>query len=280
MSSSPPHSYSHSHSHSHDDDVRVRRLVIDSRDRDRSAYPLPNNYEIRLDQDLIDVLSMKLVVADIPFSAYMIDDLNCVLPVCTDGDDNKVIDVRVPIGDYDSAIDLATAVTVAVRAAVAELIAFEVTYDSRTDRYSFKANMPFEFRFASRPPESSIARVLGFAPGQNYVTPVTSHRLTAPYRKDFDTAKYVVLYIKPSAELIMSSNNATNRSFAVIARRRHAIYVEDAAFEKSWNPPVARLSKLYIQFVGYDGRPYDFQNQEHRLELVFRTRKHPRKYPI
>ncbi len=38
---------------------------------------------------------------------------------------------------------------------------------------------------------------------------------------------------------------------------------------RSEAPPLSRVGRLMIQFLDADGNAYDFQNQDHRLELMF-----------
>jgi hypothetical protein len=49
-------------------------------------------------------------------------------------------------------------------------------------------------------------------------------------------------------------------------------------FEKRWTPPLSRVGRLMIQFLDADGEQYDFQNQDHRLELMFEVLAPP--FPI
>ena len=38
--------------------------------------------------------------------------------------------------------------------------------------------------------------------------------------------------------------------------------------EKRWTPPLGRVARIAVAFTDLDGTPYDFQNQDHRLELL------------
>jgi hypothetical protein len=43
----------------------------------------------------------------------------------------------------------------------------------------------------------------------------------------------------------------------------------DFPFEKTYSAPVARVARVGVRFTDYSGNEYDFQGQDHRLELVF-----------
>jgi hypothetical protein len=259
-------------------DLRTRYVVIDSRDRDHVAYPTPNKYEIRLDDDISDVVSMKLVAADVPFSALLVGDWNAYLPVSLDGGET-VVDAVLEAGDYSSPAEMASAITTALTCAM-PTATFATSYASRTDAFTFTGSVPFTFAFRTSGRKNTAARMLGFSPKEDYAS--ADGEIRAPFRRDFSPCKYIVLNISPSAEVVTSINNATNRSFAILPRRYTDMSIEtDAAvFEKKWFPPLGRFARVGVEFTDYEGNPYDFQNQEHVLHLLFTNMRQHRNYRI
>ena len=96
----------------------------------------------------------------------------------------------------------------------------------------------------------------------------------APFRRDFRSDRYVILKITPNAELLTSVSQPINRTFAIIPRGSAGDLnvnnnTQADAYEKRWNPPIERIAKMNISFTDAYGNPYDFQNQDHRLEFLF-----------
>ena len=68
------------------------KLVIDSRDRDYVLYPKPNKYRYELEEEYKDVISVELVLAEIPNTVYNIYEKNnqMILSVGEDSSPTKV----------------------------------------------------------------------------------------------------------------------------------------------------------------------------------------------
>lgn len=253
---------------------KTRRVVIDSRDRNVAVHPTPDRYEIRLESALRDVASIKLVSADVPFSAYMVEAESCAVPVSVAGAQTAF--AYLTVGDYADPNDFANDAAAALRSAAHP--SFAVSYVPRTDNFLIECDVPFELRFSAV--ARSPARMLGFAEGRDYASD-SAGRLRAPFRRDFEADKYMLMEVtSPNAEVLhapcstASSYNkgSTNRRFAIVSPRHHrTAYAEDSHFEKTWEPPLAQVAKIGVRFLRYDGSPYDFQNHEHRVEFEFRT---------
>jgi hypothetical protein len=54
--------------------IKFTRIVVDSKDRNKSLNPSANSYEVRLPNEVTDVMSAKLMSADIPLSMYLVND--------------------------------------------------------------------------------------------------------------------------------------------------------------------------------------------------------------
>jgi hypothetical protein len=71
-------------------------------------------------------------------------------------------------------------------------------------------------------------------------------------------------------DTLNSPSPAAHRAFAIIPRTNPSIAVDDMyPFKKSWTPPLARVSRMRVAFTDPDGMPYDFQNQDHRIDVLF-----------
>ena len=130
------------------------RFVIDSRDRNRTRYPTPSMYEISFDEPVQDVESMEVIMADIPFSRYLIHDHNNQLRVSTSlpvfdssagafafgGTTHTLV---IEPGDYTHE-ELVTAVQSALQGVIPGATC---TYVSRTERAAFDAcGTPLSFQ--------------------------------------------------------------------------------------------------------------------------------------
>lgn len=79
-------------------------FMVDSKDRDRSAYPDPNKYIVRFETPFLNVCGLEVLEATVPRTMYNVDVHNNSISFCifTDGfDGEKVFETQsVPIGDY------------------------------------------------------------------------------------------------------------------------------------------------------------------------------------
>lgn len=101
------------------------------------------------------------------------------------------------------------------------------------------------------------------------VTGVVSGRIQAPFRKNLRKDRYIVLNVN-NAEINYGVSTVLDRSFCIINSKDCSLnneYKFDAI--KNYEPPLNSLKRLQISFYDYDGNLYDFQNQDHRLELEF-----------
>lgn len=252
--------------------VRTKRMVIDSRAREADAYPTPAHYEVPLLEDLFGVKSVALTLADVPFPAYMVGPRRTSVPfVLSDG---RALTARIAVGDYATPEDLAGELAAAMTAATSGDVTFAVSYSARKDTFTIVAPAPFTMAFSGRAADTP-ARVLGFDTLRDHAsTPANAsashHEVVAPFRRDFGKDRYVVLRLCPNAEVLTSVSQAIDRTFAVVpATSAMNVLPGDETFVKRWSPPISRVGRLMIDFTDADGVRYDFQNQDHRLELTF-----------
>lgn len=255
--------------------VKYTRIVIDSKDRNKSLHPFANKYEVRLATEVTDVMSAKLVSADIPLSMYMINDYFNTLNIVYNDIAYKVV---LDNGDYSNT-GLATMITTRINAVIGSN-AFSVSYNTTTDNYTFAANEEFALDF--RAPKNSLDALLGFAK-QQYTSSATG---TAPfpniiksvYRKNFNFNNYIIMYID-QFDNYQSPSNELDRCFAVIPSSYNQLSFSDHPdLRKTFSPPIPRMTRLIIRFFDRYGNPYDFQNIEHRFELQLQSNKQARKY--
>ena len=126
---------------------RYFRYAIDSRDRNTDVYPTPSRYEVNLTEDVTNVMSARVLVADIPFSRYLIHAQNNKLhiydgvpTVAVDGTDNlsatNVKIIELDVGEY-------TSTTLAAELQTKICKGFDnsttVTYDTKKDNFIISA---------------------------------------------------------------------------------------------------------------------------------------------
>ena len=275
------------HVHGAATNTKFDRVVVDSRDRDVALFPRPDRYDVRLHEDIFDVRSIKLMVADVPFVAYDVDNRNCMVPVragsaypvdrrtaSEQASAPKAYAVgRLPRGNYTPP-ELAAQLASTLSAATGDTV--DVQYVPRTDNFTISCaggvDLPFaNMAKAPRPSTAGVAaRLLGFSASKDHASPPGTSTLASESRRDSWTgSRYIVLHMEP-AEVLKAFSSTIEKSFAVLQCREASdpCVCDNLPYEKTWDPPLARLSRFSFHFTDYDGRPWDFQNQEHRLELL------------
>lgn len=244
--------------------TRSTSLVICSSDRDTSVYPLASHYEVFLDEAVHDVMSMQLVVADVPFVAYLIHTTNSTIKAVLQS--GLIVNAVIPFGDYTGAA-LATAVQASLQGQVpsSSTAVFTTVYSPQTDNIAVTCNSPYSLVFAET---GSCALQMGFDVGWTYQSSGTTNTVAPTYRRNKGTNQSIILSIPP-ASVNTSVNQYVNQSFAIITQTRTTLSAASQILSiKNFNPPIARLSRVTVDFANYDGSPVDFQNHEHRLELM------------
>jgi hypothetical protein len=242
----------------HDTRKKITRVVIDSRDRNSLIFPTPAQYEVMLQDDIDEVTSVELCMAQVPMMAYNVSQYyNTIVITGTQ--------YTIPVGNYDGA-SLATTLS--------NLIGLTVTYNAIADNLTFTSTNPFTIGGTG-----TINKMLGFSSGKDYSTSGSTYVITAPYRVNLLDNRYVVLNIE-QVTLNNSINPVLHKSFALLSPKMQDLnFIETQCKTiKYLNPPIARLHKVRLTFRDYYGNLYDFQNHDHRIELVFESRKHLLRY--
>lgn len=250
-------------------DIKYTRVVIDSTFRDQTKYPNPNDYYFVFDDDIDEVASARLISVDVPFSTYTINmyfntlwvqvGLNVETAILLDQGDYNLSDLAVMLQTKLNAASLGTT--------------FSVTYDARLGKLKFAAGTNFAINFAQK--TNSLHNLLGFQQ-KNYAS--TANEIISPYKCNIDFNNYIVMCID-GFDTNKSNIKPLNKSFAIITPKYLNLNLADKPnITKNFNPPLARLAKIHVTFFDKYGNPYDFQNIDHRFEIMFHSFKQHRKY--
>jgi hypothetical protein len=272
-------------------DTRRVHLIVDSRERNHRLFPNPNDYEVNMVRDMHDVRHIYLIASSFPFSRYLVHDGNDALHVSVGGVPMKA---RLEHGDYADPSDLAAALEAALNqmAVVSRGDMFQVAYEARKDSYTVSCTRSFAVLCKGKPfqhafnnnedfayARGSIAQVLGFGIA-NYdsgvdeeTTSVYRNTVAAPSRRNFDGHDTLVVHID-AMDVNQSTSDVVDKSFGLIYRNAcypeytKATYYDEDKMKKTFTPALRRLNKIKVRVTDYDGVPYDFHNQDHRMEFI------------
>lgn len=255
--------------------VKYTRIAIDSKNRNKSLFPNANKYEIKLSNEVSDVMSAKLINADVPLSMYLINKYFDTLVV---SQNDVTHNVQLEHGDYNE-LDLATMITRVLNTSIGDE-QFAISYNKYKDNYTFTSKDAFTLTFGIS--SNSLDALLGYdkdiytsAPSGD--SPYT-HVITGDYRKSFDYNNCIIMYID-QFDCYQSPANEMDRCFAVLPSVYNSLSISDhPELIKTFSPPIPRMTKLVIQFYDRFGNPYDFSNMEHRFELLITSHKQGRRY--
>ena len=256
-------------------DTKYTRMVIDSKDRDVNLFPEPNKYEITFDDDINDVISAQLLNIFVNLSStYLINKYFNTIKFSIASTNYEC---QLDIGDYTTTT-LPTMIETKMNAINP---IFKVVYIPLQDKFVFMSSSPFslDFNFTN-----NLSQMLGFV-SKSYTSIVDAsydagytNVIVAPYRKNFEFNNYCVMYIE-QFDLNKNPNKTLNKSFAIIGPNYDAGNISDEPkITKYFNPPINKLNKLRITFYDRFGNLCDFQNTDHRFEILFKSFKQGRKY--
>ena len=256
--------------------IRKYKYIIDSRDRNKTLHPDPAKYTIKLDECLTDVVSAELILTDFKFNNYNVNKYNNVLHT-------DIQDYTIPLGTYNGT-SLASTLTSLIPS-------LTVTFNTISGKFTFISTVNMEMKYKNDEqirydvdnfmyhyPTNSVGKLLGFAI-ENY-TLTTNIPLEAPYMMDLETENYIIMYMQ-QAKVYQSKNNKAHNAFAIINKMENSsngLVMFNNNVMKSFNPAIANLTNLVFKFCDYNGNLYDFQNREHRFEIVFTCFKQTRCY--
>lgn len=258
----------------HRKNVNYTRIVIDSRDRDVSQYPNPNSYVIDLPDDIQDVVAAELHVADLTLAAPLVSMFNNSVIFVIGG---VVYNVVIESGNYNNGQNLGAIIAANISVSVPS---FAGTFDANTEKFVFSCNDAFYIDFSAITSNLKpyLGRILGFAYGQvvNASAVGGSFVLKSQFKINTSDNTYVVLHVD-NLYVNKSTTSIIDKSFALLGSKSDSKY-SLKPFRKDLNPPIGKLSRIRLKFNDYYGNLYDFQNHDHRLEIVFESYKVLRKY--
>lgn len=238
-------------------------VTVDSRDRDNSRDS-PGDYSVRLLEDVRDVCTVKLRSADIP-QMWNVPIGRSSIWVSTGG--GPMAEVAIEPSDHTETT-LAAAAKSALDAATP--LTWTVTVGD-TGRFTFAATGAFALRGGDGSHEdgygpASAGRVLGLAAVE--AASDGGNSLTAPHRNQLDRPDTMYLHVD-DFDAVQGTSSGLHKCLEVINANgtEHEIPAE-----KHFYPPLSRLNRLRIRIVDHYGVPVDFDNREHRIDLLLVTR--------
>lgn len=255
--------------------IRKTKFIIDSRDRNINKYPSPSKYTITPEEPLTDVTNVELILTDFKFNNYNVNKYNNILH--TSGGDYTISQ-----GVYDGST-LASKLTSSTP--------FTVSYNSVNEKLTITSSLNTTLVFTNPVKKqynldtmvdvymtNSIGHLLGFDI-KDYDL-VAGVPFEVPNPISLETENYIVMYMQ-QAKVYQSKNNNIHNCFAIINKLENSsngLVMFNNTVSKSFNPPIANLNNLVFKFCDYHGNLYDFQNKEHRFELLFSSLKQTRCY--
>ena len=248
-------------------------LIINSQDRNTTAYPNNSNYQIDLDVIYKDIISVELISAIVPKTQYLITGSNNVIYFDEGAGE---ISATVAVGNYTPSA-LGTALGDAMTTAGGQT--YTATADETlTNKYTISAAGGFSLIFVgdtvtynettrTNYKTNSIGPIIGFAKVD--LSSTTTHTGTNQFNLNGDT--YVLLHIQDFDNLFGVHNESVTKSFAkIILDTNQSEYKffksqSDYITRKEFSPMMAKISQLNIKFLNYSGSEYDFGGLEHTL---------------
>ena len=267
---------------------RKFKYIIDSRDRNTKRYPNPAKYTLNLDHNINDVIMIQIYLLDIPFNNYNITQYNNTLHILNKSS-NIIEEYSITHGNYTSTTLVEALNNVLVDNNNVVGVA-TITYNEITEKITFMANGDIELIFKSPTQKkydddifidkymnNSIGKVLGFGI-ENYEISA-NEKYEAPYTLNLKADDYMTMYIT-TAKNYYSINTHAHEAFAVINNQSNGNLniVSEELMKKSYYPALPSMKTFSIKFKDYHGNLYDFQNKEHRFEIIFTCFKQTRSY--
>lgn len=255
----------------------VTRILVSSLDRDMVQFPKPNDYIFQLFEDLQDVTSVELDIADISPNPYNITTLNNMLVIAlTDTNDEKTITVAPGIYNV---MDVRELIEKRLNIEFPD-VEFSLHYNDVQGHFVILCDVAFQIR----PCRKSMAKVLGFALTSAYLSkpsgnPAFPFLIESEFCSLLEDDSPIVLHIEGMGSM-NSINKAIHKAFFVIPKHgsQETRINTHYRIKKSFNPPLPKVNNLRIRFFNTMGEPYDFQNRDHLLEFVFSHQTNTRRY--
>lgn len=249
-------------------DKRYTRLVVDSFSRDTSLFQNPNRYDIQLNEEISDVISVELINIVLPLMKppTITGDINQFTLLVN----NQPFQVVVPVSNYQM-VDLASAITNAISATNNSVTA---EYNVNTGLFIFTSSQPFSFNFSN----CNLGYLLGFPQKQFDASNIGgTYTLTAPSIANPCYLDYTVMYLD-CFDANKSNTPILDRSFAILGLDDRSSFNSGKPPIKYPKPAIGKLEKLRISFYDKFGNLYPFNLSDHRFELMITSSKQRLKY--
>jgi len=255
---------------------QVWKLNFNSECRDRVSWPSSSEWRGNVSSVMRNVSSVRLRSIGLHAAEYNVDVWNNRIDIMFGG---TVYQVTIPVGEYASGTDLASATTTAITSTSGALAGFSVSYSTLLDSLTITESTPTEFTllWLSGPNVNTSAyRVLGFDRSDLTSTLNGPNHEIVGGRVDLDGVLAIDVF---ADELTKSLDGPVSR---VMLRKQYAnapvfrdLPVND--FHTFW--PIARLTFLTFRFmvqyghVNTDGtvlceyRPYVFHGKANTVRV-------------
>ena len=262
--------------------TKTYHIVIDSRDRNHDVFQTTNEYEVDLNTVYKDIVSIELLSAEIPHSGYIINSSNNELHFIETNaqvSGNTYYTATISQGNY-TADELATAIVTQMN--LAGQSTYTVNIDTTSRKFKISSNTTggdniFQLRFRGKTEkydqdvnryryiDRSIGQVIGFQ--RTDLTGLNNY--TGQNQYNLNGENYVLLHID-NLDNMEGRGIGISNSFAKITltsnlNETRFYSMNEYLTKKIFNPPLNRLSQLFIKFKKYDGSLYDFGGIEHSL---------------
>ena len=282
-------------------------LVIDSSRRNRDLYENPGHYVFRLPTVYKDVISVELMQANVPNSAYSINARNNQLRFTYDNDndgDQESFTATLTPGNYTETT-LATEIAeqmnnqiindpvngILTRNVDADR-QFGVTYDSVTQRLTITAPRDTGAGAAMDADKDEVTITAGGDNGADELLGLghttltsTTRVLTMPYSTVVRPDRYVVMEVQ-GMERCDGNSNALMNCFCIIPMDaastgsdflliKDGDTIDNDTYIYHFPEPLPKLAKMEITFRAADGTEYDFNGRDHFLVFEIRCLNRP-----
>ena len=276
---------------------RYTRVVIDSRHRDTDIYQDPANYSVEVDQYIEDVICGEIIITDIPFSNYVINKNNCSFyigssPSATRQDLGLANSLKMSYKSFKSA-ELSTALLnmtfivldqgIYTNESLITHIAnklpagFTISLNIQTLKVMISStNGWFSLYFPNY-----LGNMLGMDGSYVYFSVPGDDSITSTGVISLNVENYIVLSIY-NMSINVSSNDVINKSTMLVSRTDSMLNSKSnlVPIKKYFNPVIPKIIRIRVKLTDSYGNPYDFQNMNHRIEILYESRRHLMKYAI
>lgn len=260
--------------------------LLDSRDRNHNLYPNTNNYSIKLDRTIRNVISVELLQATLPNSEYLINDSNNTIHF--QEIIGTTLTAQIPIGNYTIESIIATQLQNAMNhPSNGASSTYNVTFDTLIQRFTISSDRTggsgiFILKFSEI--SSSIASVIGFSNidlsnSGTYTTQNTPNlipdrsiymNISANTKDSFDNIEGIQKNFDKFIQLSLTSDFG-QYTFWINPKPSSLLdsnIDKDNNYKLIFNPPIS-IEKLNIEFKKYNEDLLNFFGMEHSLLFRF-----------